>query len=308
MRQKVVEILASTANGCLQELGYYPGMPARLQELEARNKNWQSENVKLYEDNKRLVETMRAQDENLRLLNAPETEKIKRITNLELENRTLKMQLDQIMKIKSNADLIPIGQDQTYAKLHREYMALTETYNRAYQEIIQLREIIRGGQVMNQSQQRQDQTAAHQTFQQQTLRNAHNSRQILPLGVPHIPSQAQSGPIPNQHMFTTRSSTDVNPNLAGQQQLRRNEMEMQQNKEFQRQYLQFSASNPSRRTSGNMISKSLFKSQIAAEIKCGLQPQWTHQFKCNRHILTRKTNKWAISILCVTFLQLMPTW
>jgi hypothetical protein len=271
-RQKVVEILASTANGCLQELGYYPGMPARLQELEARNKNWQNENVKLYEDNKRLVETMKAQDENIRLLNAPETEKIKRITSLELENRTLKMQLDQVMKIKSNADLITVGQDQTYAKLHREYMALMETYNRAYQEIVQLREIIRGGQVMNQSQPRQDQTA-HQTFQQQTLRNAHNPRQNLPLVNLHIPAQAQSGPIPNQHMFVTRSSTDINPNFAGQQQLRRNEMEMQQNKELQRQHLQFSASNPSRRVSGNMTSKSLFKSQIAVEIICGLQTQ-----------------------------------
>ncbi|KAJ7498638.1 hypothetical protein FB451DRAFT_5197 [Mycena latifolia] len=89
-RTKVIEILAGNANGCLQELGYTPGLNERLRYLEEMNarlgavnddllkkgKAWQiraeetqvqaqalkvkcdtfkSENVKLYEDNGKLL-------------------------------------------------------------------------------------------------------------------------------------------------------------------------------------------------------------------------------------------------------------
>ncbi|KAJ6538528.1 hypothetical protein DFH09DRAFT_1177148, partial [Mycena vulgaris] len=91
-RTKVIEILAGNANGCLQELGYTPGLIERIRHLEDANaqmvkmsdelhrggKAWraqaeaakvkcdrfQLENVKLYEDNVKLVgdcETLRAQ-------------------------------------------------------------------------------------------------------------------------------------------------------------------------------------------------------------------------------------------------------
>ncbi|KAF9006514.1 hypothetical protein BDQ17DRAFT_1423389 [Cyathus striatus] len=36
-RTKIVEILASTANGCIAELGYHPSMSQALKELEQRN-------------------------------------------------------------------------------------------------------------------------------------------------------------------------------------------------------------------------------------------------------------------------------
>ncbi|KAJ7180394.1 hypothetical protein C8R43DRAFT_1117695 [Mycena crocata] len=68
-RTKVIELLAGTANSCLQELGYSPGLLERVrfyekaqpalqqqnEELHARCAKYQEENVKLYDDNTKLL-------------------------------------------------------------------------------------------------------------------------------------------------------------------------------------------------------------------------------------------------------------
>lgn len=90
LREKVVQILSNTANGCLNELGYYPGVHHRLKQLEIKNQTWQTENVKLYEDNRRLLNTVREQHERLKLISIPDLEKINRIRRLELEVQSLR--------------------------------------------------------------------------------------------------------------------------------------------------------------------------------------------------------------------------
>ncbi|KAK0468423.1 uncharacterized protein EV420DRAFT_1504360 [Desarmillaria tabescens] len=68
-KNKIIEILAGTANGCLAELGYYPTLHADMQKLRAQNQfltnclnerdtlisQWQQENRRLWEDNRRLI-------------------------------------------------------------------------------------------------------------------------------------------------------------------------------------------------------------------------------------------------------------
>ncbi|KAF9478175.1 hypothetical protein BDN70DRAFT_65014 [Pholiota conissans] len=227
MRSKVVEILADTANGCLQELGYYPGMPAKLQASEARNKAWQTENVKLYEDNVRLAANGKAHQEAIRLVNAPEAERIRHIRNLEVENRALKTQIEH-MKAKANADLA--GKDQAYANLHKEFSHLTESYNLAYQEILRLRDIISGQSPIQPHFQNQ---AAHQAYQQQSPPISQKTRQIASTGVPQAPSQVGPMPIPTQNAAQGRSYNAPN----AQHQLHRIGPEIIQNEELQRQNL-----------------------------------------------------------------------
>ncbi|KAF8969508.1 hypothetical protein BDZ97DRAFT_2072501 [Flammula alnicola] len=263
MRQRIVEILAGTANGCLQELGYYPGMPARLQELELRNKTWQSENVKLYEDNKRLLEVVKTQNENLKWLKTPDGEKVKRITDLESENRKLRAQLDQLMKINTVAEGAQTAvQDQKYMQLYKEYLGLSETYNRAFHEIVQLREILRTTQKPNHHhhhQQQQDQNAYH--VQQQQLQSAPNARRVAPPPVPHIQTQTQ--PQPGMVRYIQGQMFDSSPvavspitqQLGGPQPLRRNElMQTQQAVNQHRQQPGSSAHPDSRRSSGSLIA------------------------------------------------------
>ncbi|KAF9491391.1 hypothetical protein BDN71DRAFT_84668 [Pleurotus eryngii] len=54
LRPHVTEILSKTANGCLQELGYFPGLLRQYKASEARAREWQGENIKLFADNRKL--------------------------------------------------------------------------------------------------------------------------------------------------------------------------------------------------------------------------------------------------------------
>ncbi|KAF4575123.1 hypothetical protein EYR36_006479 [Pleurotus pulmonarius] len=54
LRPQVTEILSKTANGCLQELGYFPGLLQQFKAAEARAREWQGENIKLFADNRKL--------------------------------------------------------------------------------------------------------------------------------------------------------------------------------------------------------------------------------------------------------------
>lgn len=226
MRQKVVEILSNTANGCLQELGYYPGMSTRLQELEVRNQNWQKENVKLYDNNKHLLETIRTQTENLNSLNTPEGEKIRRINHLELENRALRGQLEQMAKAEATDNSQQAGQEQKYASLYKEHAALIDTYNRAYHEILRLRELIKTGKTSTQLQQYQDRNASQLLSQPSQVTTAMDGRRPLqpPLQILNQGQVERIGPIPGQQQYTSlpTSISPVNQQLFIQQQQHQN--------------------------------------------------------------------------------------
>ena len=142
-RQKIVEILARTANGCLAELGYFPGMPHKLKELELQNKNWQTENVKLFEDNKRLMAMLNSQNESLKWVKVPDMEKIQRIKDLEQENQALRIQREELLRrsIAEGGQPLPQGQI-SYAQLQYEHSNLLDTYRLAYNEVQRLRAFI----------------------------------------------------------------------------------------------------------------------------------------------------------------------
>jgi len=128
LHDKIVEILSNTANGCLNELGYYPGIAQKLKELETTNKTWQVENVKLYEDNRRLLNTLREQHERLKLTSIPELEKIDRIRRLELEVQALRQST-----LTSNSH---------EEGLQREFNRLKEAYRIAYNEVCRLNALL----------------------------------------------------------------------------------------------------------------------------------------------------------------------
>ncbi|KAG5639288.1 hypothetical protein H0H81_004949 [Sphagnurus paluster] len=121
-QSRIVEILAGTANGCLTELGYYPGMPQRLQELEIQNARWQSENVKLFQDNRSLTRALR------------ETESQYKNTIHILENNIKTLNQEKNLALKRNEALMA-GQSPAYKQLLVEYQKLQGYYNTALHEI-----------------------------------------------------------------------------------------------------------------------------------------------------------------------------
>ncbi|CAA7259635.1 unnamed protein product [Cyclocybe aegerita] len=135
-RLKIVEILANTANGCLAELGYFPGMSQKLAELEKRNKTWQSENVQLYQDNQTLLMKLQEQEHRLKLVQAPEAEKVAKIVQLERDVQRLRAQRDELKQGKP-ATPAPNTPDfqALYRKLHADYTSLCEAYRVAYSEV-----------------------------------------------------------------------------------------------------------------------------------------------------------------------------
>lgn len=124
LREKIVEILSNTANGCLIELGYYPGITQKLKQLEATNVTWQTENVKLYDDNRRLLETVRGLQERLRLVSVPEVQKLERIRRLESEVQTLREAIAR--------------QHPDSAGFQKEFNRLKESYAHAFNEVNRL--------------------------------------------------------------------------------------------------------------------------------------------------------------------------
>ncbi|KAK7696313.1 hypothetical protein QCA50_000967 [Cerrena zonata] len=55
IHKKIVEQLAATVNGCLAELGYFPGTIQKLQQLENEVVRLRAENDTLFSDNRKLV-------------------------------------------------------------------------------------------------------------------------------------------------------------------------------------------------------------------------------------------------------------
>lgn len=130
IRERVVEILATTANGCLNELGYFPGMVQHLKQLEERNKTWQEENVKLYEDNQNLMKTVEEQGKRLQIVEKPDVEKVRIIRHLQAEVQTLTRQRDEALKAMEGG---------TFQKLKQSYNVLMANYTLAYNEVHALR-------------------------------------------------------------------------------------------------------------------------------------------------------------------------
>ncbi|KAF9464471.1 hypothetical protein BDZ94DRAFT_496160 [Collybia nuda] len=141
LRGRVVEILSKTANGCLTELGYYPGMPQKMRELEQMNAQWQQENVKLFQDNRSLARALQAQSERLKLITGPEIQRLNAMRTLELKVQALVDERSNLLK--QNEALMANQQHNTeYGRLYTEYTKLSVTYGAAFNEIAQLRNYI----------------------------------------------------------------------------------------------------------------------------------------------------------------------
>jgi hypothetical protein len=123
----VVEILAGTANGCLTELGYFPGMPQRMVELRQLNAKWQSENVKLFQDNQKLARLLQ-ESERSKAIAGSDDQRIRVIQALEEQVRRLKEDRTNLLK-----------QNESYHRLHSDYNKLANLYGAAVIEIDQLR-------------------------------------------------------------------------------------------------------------------------------------------------------------------------
>ena len=124
----------------MTELGYFPGLLKRHQELEQTNAQWKDENVKLFRDNQALAKAVRYHQDHLKQKNVAfdNTEKVafleEQVKSLSIQNAELK---------KQNATLTANGSSQSppvaYQQLVVDYQQLSVLYRTAMDEIQHLR-------------------------------------------------------------------------------------------------------------------------------------------------------------------------
>lgn len=131
LRNKIIRLLSSTANGCLSELGYFPGMPEQYKQLLQANALLQNDNAKLYEDNRTLARVLARQNDRLAFSAGGDELKLKRFDEMRNKMESLTMEL-AILK-RSN----DISVDRGYRNLFAESQlsqaktdALTRDYKR----------------------------------------------------------------------------------------------------------------------------------------------------------------------------------
>ena len=143
-RQKFVEILAgTTANGSFSELGYISDMSQRFKELEDQNAQWKLENTKLYQDNASLLGLIRQQNEHIKEICAPDSDKNIRIMELNSELQKTRVQLDELARAQTANNRTPSQLQQDFTSLQGDYMRILTGYRSKCAEVERLRHQIR---------------------------------------------------------------------------------------------------------------------------------------------------------------------
>ncbi|PBK69682.1 hypothetical protein ARMSODRAFT_956465 [Armillaria solidipes] len=141
-KNKVIEIIAGTANGCLAELGYYPTLHSDMQKSKAQNQfltnvlkerealisKWQQENHKLWEDNRRLIS-----------LDTDIKSKTAEIDTLKAEIMGKDMTIKELTRQVRG---VPTREPDAYQNLLREYQALQEKHRATHNEKVILENTI----------------------------------------------------------------------------------------------------------------------------------------------------------------------
>ncbi|KAK0491092.1 hypothetical protein IW261DRAFT_1435576 [Armillaria novae-zelandiae] len=198
-RNKVIEIIAGTANGCLSELGYYPTLLADMQKVQAQNQfmtnvlkereaimsKWQQENHKLWEDNRRLIS-----------LNTDIQSKAAEIDTLKAEIMGKDMTIKELTRQVRG---VPMREPDDFQNLLREHQALLED----------LRVIL--NDKMN---------LEHTIAQMNSTGFGANNQQSV--AGPSAVARRNSAPIaqPSQPIFMSRRATFPRPQLIAQQPAR----------------------------------------------------------------------------------------
>ncbi len=125
----------------MTELGYFPGLLKKHQELEQTNAQWKDENVKLFRDNQALAKVIRYHQDRPKQKNAA-SDNTGKVAFLEEQVKSLSIQNTELKK--RDATLTASGSSQSlqapYQQLVVDYQQLSVLYRTAVTEIQHLRQ------------------------------------------------------------------------------------------------------------------------------------------------------------------------
>jgi hypothetical protein len=122
LRNKIVDLLSTTANGCLSELGYFPGMQDQFQQLIQTNMHLQNDNAKLFEDNRALARVVAIQNDRLAFSAGEDNIKLKQFS--EMKESIEFLSKEQTRLTRANEMLKITSLDQGNGRLYSEWQVL----------------------------------------------------------------------------------------------------------------------------------------------------------------------------------------
>ncbi|KAH7930685.1 hypothetical protein BV22DRAFT_46867 [Leucogyrophana mollusca] len=139
LRTALVEILSGTSNGCLAELGYFPGMTDKLQQSTQAVSRLQGDNARLYQDNCRLASTSKTMERHLRFLRAGENAQLAHLAQLERQLETSNMEKAALIR-KNHEILNNKSPEAVYQQLLAEFQQLRAVHADALNQIQYLKD------------------------------------------------------------------------------------------------------------------------------------------------------------------------
>lgn len=130
-------ILSNTANGCLSELGYYPGMPQELKQLQQANAALQQNNTTLFEDNTALVRVVTTQNDSLAQISGTDQVNVKQFHEMQAQIASLTAERDEYKRrSEMSRRIAPLPPDhhQLVAEINR-LRAHCESLNKEYARV-----------------------------------------------------------------------------------------------------------------------------------------------------------------------------
>jgi len=97
LHSKIVEILASTSNGCLTELGYHPGILEKLRQYMTHIQTLEGENAKLYQDNCQLSSHVQLLNERVAHLSANQNTQLQQFATMQERLRALETERNKLV-------------------------------------------------------------------------------------------------------------------------------------------------------------------------------------------------------------------
>lgn len=104
LHSKIIEILSSTSNGCLTELGYHPGMTEKLYQYMQHIQTLEGENAKLYQDNCQLSNSIQLLNDRVTHLSANQNTQLQQFAAMQEKIRTLETERNNL--VRNNQDIL----------------------------------------------------------------------------------------------------------------------------------------------------------------------------------------------------------
>ncbi|KAG1815638.1 uncharacterized protein BJ212DRAFT_1357654 [Suillus subaureus] len=134
LHSKIVEILASTTNGCIEELGLHPTMIEKLQRATQLIHSLQEDNGRLYQDNCQLTATIQTLKEHAARLSANPNTQLQQFTHMQERIRTLESEYVALTR-KNQEILLSVNKGTSHQHLIEELDYMKAYTNRVCRDM-----------------------------------------------------------------------------------------------------------------------------------------------------------------------------